>query len=65
MYVLVAMFCLVASPLVSDCHITVGQELLGGRDQCIEKLKQLTVIEAKHGYLLKSGKCHPILRTDI
>ena len=65
MYVLVVMFCLVASPLVSDCHITVSQELLSGRDQCIKKLKQLVAIEARHGYLLKSGKCHPILRTDI
>ena len=65
MYVLVALFCIAASPLASDCHITVAQELLSGRAQCIEELKKLTVIEANQGYLLKSGKCHPILRTDI
>ena len=65
MYVLVALFCIAASPLASDCHIVVTQELLPGRAQCIEELKKLTMLEASQGYILKSGKCHPVMRTDL
>lgn len=65
MYVLVALFCIAASPLASDCHIAVAQELLTGRRQCIDELKKLTLLEAGQGYLLKSGKCHPVKRVDL
>ena len=65
MYVLVALFCSLGSPMVHDCHIVVTKEMLVGRDKCIVELKTISTIEAGQGYVLSSAKCHLLERSDI
>lgn len=65
MYVLVALFCMMSSPMVNDCHIVVTKEMLVDRNKCIVELKKISTIEAGQGYVLSSAKCHSISRSDI
>jgi hypothetical protein len=65
MYVLVALFCMMGSPMVSDCHIVVTKELAINRDNCMADLRTLIMLEAGQGYMLSSAQCHPIERSDI
>ena len=65
MFVLVALFCMVASPMVSDCHIVVTKELLIDRDKCVIQLKQISVVEARRGFKLSSAQCHSVTGATI